>query len=144
MSKKRRGSNCCKPTCCEIPSCGCPTARVCCSSMAVPTTAYQMVSTPQLVYDNVPASQFGMGSQYPMYQHGGGYPDGGFCGGSGFGGSWIIIIILLLCCCGGSGFGGCNDGCGDGCGSGFGGSWIIIIILLLCCCGGSGFGGGWC
>lgn len=106
MSKKRRGNNCCQPTCCEIPSCGCPTARVCCSSMAVPTTAYQMVSTPQLVYDNVPASQLGLGG-YPSAPYGGGYPDGGFCGGHGFGGSWIIIIILLLCCCGGgSGYGG--------------------------------------
>lgn len=133
MSKRCRK----KDDCCKMEPCGCPTARMCCSSMAVPTTAYQMVSVPQLVYDNVPASPYGMspyggGGNQGVDHHGGGC---GFGGGSG---SWIIIIILLLCFCGGSGFGGgCfNDGCGDS----FGGSWIIIIILLLCCCGGSGFG----
>ncbi|MEF9934164.1 MAG: hypothetical protein RR539_00265 [Clostridium sp.] len=117
-----------KSSCCKMEPCGCPTPRMCCGSMAVPTQAYQMVSVPQLVYDNVPAC----GGGYPMQQ--GGF--GGFGGcGSGGGCSWLIIIILLLCCCGGGGYGGCNDGCGDGCG--FGGcSWIVIIILLLCCCGG--------
>lgn len=144
MSKKYRKSDCCQPT-----SCGCPTPRVCCSNVAVPTTAYQMCSVPQLVYDNVPASSYGGMSPYgvsPASYGGGGHVAGydGGCGGYGsFGGWWIIIIILLLCCCGGNNFGGgCNDGCGDGFG-GFGSWWIIIIILLLCC-GGSGFGGFGC
>lgn len=112
MSKKCCNSNV------KLESCGCPTPRMCCGSMAVPTTAYQMVSVPQLVYDNVPASPCGVSNN----------------SGNCFGDNWLLII-LLLCCCGGN-FGGscgCDDGCGD-----FGGSWLIILLLL--CCGGNGFG----
>lgn len=117
----------------KLDPCGCPTPRMCCSSMAVPTTAYQMVSVPQLVYDNVPASPYGVSpwnsGNSPSNDH--------YDGGCGSGGIWIIIILLLLFC-GGNGFGG--GGFNDGCGDSFGGSWIIIIILLLFCCGGNGFG----
>lgn len=115
MSKKNCKCNCacsCN-TSCKLDPCGCPTPRMCCGSVAVPTTSYQMVSVPQMVYDNVPASPCGMG------------PSTGNC----LGGNWLILLLLLCC---GNGFGGgcgCDDGCGD-----FGGNWLILL-LLLCCCG---------
>ncbi|KMT22749.1 DUF3309 family protein [Clostridium cylindrosporum] len=135
MSKKC----CCKSHSHKLESCGCPTPRMCCGTMAVPTTAYNMVSVPQMVYDNVPASAVA-GANFNQYpSHVGGYGGhGGYDEGCGSG-IIIIIIILLLCC--GNGFGGSHGGHDDDCGFGDSscGSIIIIIILILCFCG-NGFG----